>query len=203
MHSEGTVFVVDDDASVLDSLVVLLMSAGLKVIPYDSGLSFLRTYDPAIRGCLVLDIQMPDMNGLELQEKLTEKQATMPIIMITGHGDIKMAVKALKRGAFDFIEKPFTDEVIINCIYNALEFDEKARNKNENVTKINELVAQLTMREREVFIHLIRGDLNKVIAAKLEISTRTVEIHRAHIMEKLQVRSLSHLVKMAILAGLE
>ncbi|MBI4006374.1 MAG: response regulator transcription factor [Gammaproteobacteria bacterium] len=203
MHSEGTVFVVDDDESVLDSLVVLLTSAGLKVIPYGSGLTFLRAYDPAIRGCLVLDIQMPDMNGLELQEKLTEKQATMPIIMITGHGDIKMAVKALKRGAFDFIEKPFTDDVIINCIYNALEFHEKARNKNENVIKINELVAQLTMREREVFIHLIRGDLNKVIAAKLEISTRTVEIHRAHIMEKLQVRSLSHLVKMAILAGLE
>ncbi len=203
MHSEGTVFVVDDDASVLDSLVVLLTSSGLKVIPYGSGLSFLRVYDPTIRGCLVLDIQMPDINGLELQEKLMERQASMPIIMITGHGDIKMAVRALKRGAFDFIEKPFSDEVIINSIHNALEFDEKARNQKENIIRINELVAQLTMREREVFSYLIQGDLNKVIAAKLEISTRTVEIHRAHIMEKLRARSLSHLVKMAILAGLE
>lgn len=194
------VYIVDDDAAVLDSLAVLLSTAGLKVETFGNADEFLDTWSPATTGCLVLDIRMPGMSGLDLLEQLASRKARIPVVMITGHGDVKIAVKAMKLGAADFIEKPFKYEVIIDSIRNALQREKHDRSTERLVGGYLERLALLTERERQIFDLMVHGDPNKVIASKLEISPRTVEIHRAHVMDKLQVRNLSQLVKMAILA---
>lgn len=196
---DNVVFIVDDDAAVRDSLAVLLSTAGLKVESYCSGAEFLDAWNPAQAGCLVLDIRMPGMSGLELLEELTSSRARIPVVIITGHGDVKIAVKAMKLGAVDFIEKPFNYEVIIGSVTDALRREEQDRTRDIQLSSYLERLALLTERERQIYDYLVQGDPNKVIAARLEISPRTVEIHRAHVMEKLQVRNLSQLVKMAIL----
>ena len=196
---DAVVMIVDDDAAVRDSLAVLLSTAGLEVETYASGEEFLDAWDPVKTGCLVLDIRMPGISGLDLLERLNASRSRIPVVIITGHGDVKIAVKAMKLGAVDFIEKPFKYEVIIGSIRDALQREEQDRDREVQVASYLECLALLTERERQIYDFMVQGDPNKVIAAKLDISPRTVEIHRAHVMEKLQVRNLSQLVKMAIL----
>lgn len=202
MQPEATVFIVDDDKSILDSLNILFKLEGLQTELHDSCQSFLDCYDAGQGGCLLLDVRMPGMSGLELQEKLVEKKIDIPVIIMTGHGDIKTAVNAMKLGAHDFIEKPFRDDEIIATVRNALQSMQEKQENSKEIDTFREQVEQLTAREQEVLSLLVQGNSNKSIAAELNISPRTAEIHRAHIKEKLRARNLSHLIRMAIEAGL-
>lgn len=200
MTSE-TVFIVDDDADVRDSLRALLESARFNVVDFDSARAFLTAPRPH-GGCMIADIRMPDMDGLELQEELARQNVGLPVIIVTGHGDVPLAVRAMKAGAVDFIEKPYDDELLLESVRHALE---AARQQNRQTSTADPvragLVASLTPREREVLEHLIAGQPNKVVAFELGISPRTVEIHRANLMEKMQARSLPELVRTALSAG--
>ena len=201
--SEPVVFVVDDDDAVRDSLQMLLESDGLSVEAFASGAEFLEADLSRRDGCLVLDVRLGDMNGLDLQKKLAALRIALPIILITGHGDIPMAVAAMKAGATDFIEKPFTDSVLLDSIRRALGAASPAAGKALPDGESESRIARLTPREREVLEHLTIGRPNKSIAAELGISPRTVEIHRARVMEKTGAKSLSHLVRMALAAGID
>ena len=203
MVDEPIIYVVDDDDAVRESLTALLESAGLTVEAHASGRKFLEALALARSGCLLLDVRMPDMGGLELQEILAARGISLPTVIITGHGDVPLAVKAMKAGAVDFIEKPFKDEVILDCIRRALALDERVRRQQSSAAEVRALMARLTPREREVLEQLVIGQSNKVIAFELGISPRTVEIHRARVMEKMRAQSLSHLVRMALVAGVE
>ena len=194
----ATVFVVDDDEAVRASLKLLLKTLGLPAQTYASAQEFLATFDARRGGCLVLDIRMPGMSGLELQEELNARGAILPIIFITGHGDVPMAVEAMQRGAMDFLQKPFRDQDLLDRISEALAKDRAGRELLGNRERIRARVAGLTPREREVMALVTQGKANKVIAADLDLSQRTVEIHRAHVMEKMGANSLAHLVRMAI-----
>ena len=194
----ATVFVVDDDEAVRASLKLLLKTLGLPAQTYASAQEFLATFDERRGGCLVLDIRMPGMSGLELQEELNTRGAMLPIIFITGHGDVPMAVEAMQRGAMDFLQKPFRDQDLLDRISEALAKDRAGRELLGNRERIRARVAALTPREREVMALVTQGKPNKVIAADLDLSQRTVEIHRAHVMEKMGANSLAHLVRMAI-----
>jgi len=197
----ATVFVVDDDEAVRASLKLLLKTLGLPAQTYASAQEFLATFDARRGGCLVLDIRMPGMSGLELQEELNTRGAMLPIIFITGHGDVPMAVEAMQRGAMDFLQKPFRDQDLLDRITEALAKDRAGRELLGNRERIRARVAGLTPREREVMALVTQGKANKVIAADLDLSQRTVEIHRAHVMEKMGANSLAHLVRMALEAG--
>lgn len=201
MPDGQTVFIVDDDDAVRASLAVLLETAGYKVEQFDSGTAFLEALSAAQTGCLVLDVRMPGLSGLEVQEKLAERKATLPVIIMTGHGDLPMAVKAMKAGAADFIEKPFKAGEITESVRLALNKSAEYRHEAAQAEEIGKRLARLTAREREVLEELVIGNLNKVIAYNLDISPRTVEIHRARTMEKMQARNLAHLVRLAITAG--
>ena len=194
--STPTIFVVDDDDAVRDSLSDLIDSVGLEVATYSSAHEFLDVYDNAERGCLVLDIRMPGMSGLELQERLNDRGSTLPIVFITGHGDVPMAVEAMKRGAVDFIQKPFRDQELLDRINLALEQNRRRRAAEETKQDIAGRIASLTRREREVMEMVIQGKANKVIAIDLGLSQRTVEVHRAHVMDKMKARTLAELVRM-------
>ena len=193
-----TVFVVDDDAAVRDSLKMLLKSVGQLVETFGSAQEFLDAYKDDRPGCLVLDIRMPGMSGLELQEKLNERHAIIPVIFITGHGDVPMAVEAMQAGAVDFIQKPFRDQDLLDRINQALEKDAANRAALAERSAIAKRLATLTPREHEVMELVVRGKANKVIAGDLNLSQRTVEIHRARVMEKMQASSLAHLVRMVL-----
>ncbi len=203
MATEPIVFVVDDDEAVRDSLMALLDAVGLKAQAYGSAREFLDGYDSSQPGCLVLDVRMPGMSGLELQKKLAASQFRVPVIIITGHGDIPMAVEAMKAGAVDFIEKPFREDTLLDGIRRALAQCAPAPRGEAASAEHNERIAQLTPREREVLERLVIGEPNKVIAFGLGISPRTVEIHRARVMAKMEARSLSQLVRMALAAGID
>ena len=194
----ATVFVVDDDEAVRASLKLLLKTLGLPAQTYASAQEFLATFDARRGGCLVLDIRMPGMSGLDLQGELNTRGAILPIIFITGHGDVPMAVEAMQRGAMDFLQKPFRDQDLLDRITEALAKDRAGRELLGNRERIRARVASLTPREREVMALVTQGKANKVIAADLDLSQRTVEIHRAHVMEKMGANSLAHLVRMAI-----
>ncbi len=194
--SAPTIFVVDDDDAVRDSLSDLIDSVGLEVATYPSAHDFLADYDNARRGCLVLDIRMPGMSGLELQERLNERGSTLPVVFITGHGDVPMAVEAMKRGAVDFIQKPFRDQELLDRINLALEQNRRRRNVEEVKQDIAKRISSLTRREREVMDMVIQGKANKVIAIDLGLSQRTVEVHRSHVMDKMRARTLAELVRM-------
>ena len=194
--SAPTIFVVDDDDAVRDSLRDLIDSVGLDVATYPSAHAFLAVYDNAQRGCLVLDIRMPGMSGLELQERLNERGSSLPIVFITGHGDVPMAVEAMKRGAVDFIQKPFRDQELLDRINLAIEQNRRRREAEETKQDIAERVSSLTRREREVMDMVIQGKANKVIAIDLGLSQRTVEVHRSHVMDKMRARTLAELVRM-------
>ncbi len=193
-----TVFVVDDDEGVRNSLRFLLKSVGLATRLLASASEFLETCKPSQPGCLVLDVRMPGMSGLELQQQLNLRGAVIPVIFITGHGDIAMAVEAMQQGAFDFLQKPFRDQDLIDRIQRALERDARNRASLEEHVKIRERLDSLTPREREVLALMTRGKPNKVMAAELGVSQRTVEIHRARVMEKSGAASLAQLVRMVM-----
>ena len=194
----ATVFVVDDDESVRGSLRFLLRSAGLESRAYGSAPEFLTAYEPAQPGCLVLDVRMPGMSGLDLQQELNLRGAILPVIFITGHGDIPMAVEAMQHGAHDFLQKPFRDEDLIERVRRALAKDAKARAALEEHKAIQARLESLTPREREVLALMVRGKPNKIMAHELGVSQRTVEIHRARVMEKSGASSLAELVRMVM-----
>ena len=194
-----TVFVVDDDPAFCQSLRMLLHSAGLRVEDYPSVESFLEAGCVGRPGCLVLDVRMPGWSGLELQAYLSAQRIRMPIIFITGHGDIPMAVRAVKAGAVDFLEKPLNDEVLLERIQQALECDAERHQRELSRAQFDVRLARLTPREKEVMQLVAAGRSNKQIAAELRISHRTVEIYRARVMEKLGVKSLGELLRVAMI----
>lgn len=198
-EQEQTVFVVDDDEEVRDSLTVLLQSVGLRVRGYASAQGFLDDYDPGRSGCLVLDIRMPGMSGTELQERLGDRRATLPIIMVTGHGDVSLAVKSMKAGALDFLQKPFNEQELLDLVHHALAADEERRSASNRRQAVIDRLASLTPREREVMELIVDGKANKNIAAALGLSQRTVEIHRARVMKKTGAESLAELVAKVLL----
>ncbi|WP_295541556.1 response regulator FixJ [uncultured Thiohalocapsa sp.] len=195
-----TVFVVDDDQAMRSSLQWLIESMGMRVETYDSAQAFLDAYYPGRAGCLLLDVRMPGMSGLELQAYLAKREHRIPVIIITGHGDVAMAVKAMKNGAVDFIEKPFDDEALIVSIRNALQHDEKQRALHAQRADIAARMVALTPREHEVMTMVTDGKSNKEIATALGVSAKTVEVHRARVMDKMRADSLAELVRMAMIA---
>ena len=197
--SDEHVFVVDDDADIRDSMRLLLEVAGFKVRNFTSAKQFLAD-DSIKHGCLIADIRMPDMSGLELQEEVARRHLELPVIIMTGHGDVPLAVRAMKAGAVDFLEKPFDDEKMLASVRRALDIGSKARSRNAEAKAAKTLLDSLTPRERGVLDKLVQGRSNKVVAYELGISPRTVEIHRAHIMGKMDASSLSDLVRVVLAA---
>jgi len=193
--ASATVFIVDDDPAMRDSMSFLVRSVGMAVETFASAQAFLDTYDPDRPGCLVFDVRMPGMSGLELQEFLVERGIKAPVVMVTGYGDVPMAVRALKGGAVDFLEKPFTDQELLETINEAIERDHRRRGKDAELSKVRERIARLTPREREVMDLVLDGKPNKVIAAELGLSPKTVEVHRSRVMAKMQVASLAGLLQ--------
>lgn len=202
MSSDPTVFVVDDDQAIRSSLKWLIESVGLRVEVHATANEFMQNYYPGRAGCLLLDVRMPGMSGLELQEHLAQRQIHIPVIIITGHGDVPMAVRAMKAGAVDFIEKPFNDELLLESIRKALAVDEKQRDVQSQRAGIASRLAHLTPREHEVMRMVTEGRSNKEIALELGVSAKTVEAHRARVMEKMEAGSLAELVRMVIASGL-
>jgi len=196
-----TVFVVDDDQAMRSSLKWLIESIGMQVKTYGSADEFLSSYFPGRASCLLLDVRMPGMSGLDLQAHLAREDSRLPVIIITGHGDVAMAVKAMKSGAVDFIEKPFHDEELLTSIRNALEFDEKRRALQSRRAEIAVRLAELTPREHEVMEMVTEGRANKEIATVMGVSAKTVEAHRARVMDKMGASSLAELVRMALIAS--
>ena len=196
---DKTVFVVDDNAAVRQGLRFMLRAAGYSVEAFPSARSFLEEYDPRPGGCLLLDVQMPQMSGLELQQRINVRGWRIPVIFITGHGTVQLAIAAVKAGAFDFIEKPLREEALLESIERALHWNDWAYEERLERATLQGRLALLTPREREVFELVAAGEPNKVIARHLGISFRTVELHRAHIVEKLQARSLSDLIRMGVI----
>lgn len=202
MNADQIVFVIDDDDAVRKSMHALLESDGFVTRGFESADMFLESFSPTDEGCLLVDVQMPGMNGLELQAHLAEKGIELPIIIVTGHGDVPMAVHALKAGAFDFIEKPFDDQTLLDSVQAALERHDTLQQQKSLIDDAKTRIGLLTPREHEVMEQLVTGRPNKVIAYELGISARTVEAHRARVLEKTQSRSLSQLVRTALTAGI-
>jgi FixJ family two-component response regulator len=200
---KSTVFIVDDDASVRRALSYLLESSGYRVETYPSAEKFLARERYEGVGCIILDVQMPGLSGIELHEKLIRSVYSMPIIFLTGHGDIPMSVQAMKKGAVDFLTKPCDDEQLLGAIQNAIEKAREERQRFEEAEEIRRRMGRLTPRENEILRHVITGMLNKQIATKLAISEATVKIHRGRIMEKLNAESVADLVRLAEKAGIE
>lgn len=198
---EATVFVIDDDEAVRNSLRLLLKSLGLPAASHGSAEEFLAGYDPEQAGCIVLDVRMPGMSGPELQDELNRRGALIPVIFITGHGDVPLAVEAMRHGAIDFLQKPFSDKDLVDRIQRALSADRRNRATIGARDQIRARIATLTPRERQVLDLVTQGKSNKAIAGDLGVSQRTVEIHRAHVMEKMGATSLAQLVRMTIVAG--
>jgi two-component system, LuxR family, response regulator FixJ len=202
MRAAPTIFIVDDDDAIRDSLQLLLEAAGFKHIEvYGSSRRFLEAAAPQPGDCLLLDIRMPDMDGLELQSELNRRGIKLHVIIMTGHGDVPIAVRAMKAGAADFIEKPFSESLLLDAISRALAQSQELHRQSGEAGETLRRLATLTAREREVLEGMVAGRPNKVIAYDLGISPRTVEIHRARVMDKMQARSLSGLVRMALAAG--
>ena len=198
MSKNPLIMVVDDDAGVRNAMRSLLKSVGLESALFASAQEFLAAYQPAQCGCLVLDIRMPGMSGLELQQQLNLKGAVIPVIFMTGHGDIPMAVEAMQHGAFDFLQKPFRDQDLLDRIQRAIVKDGEQRQSLGEHARIKAHLESLTAREREVLDLMIQGKQNKVIAQDLDVSPRTVEIHRARVMEKMSAQSVAQLVRMML-----
>ena len=192
---EQIIYLVDDDEALRDSLAWLLESQGFKVAAFASAEDLLKAWRPEFNGCLLLDVRMPGMSGLELHERLRAQYSTLPIIFITGHGDVPMAVAALKKGAVDFIEKPFNDIELLRLVSQCLVTEQEHRARRRQDAEVSRRLDQLTQREREVLDLIIAGKLNKQIADVLGISIKTVEVHRARVMEKMAAQSLAELVQ--------
>lgn len=194
--TQPTVFIVDDDHAVRDALRLLLKSVGLPAEVFSSGDEFLAAWRSEFRGCIVADIRMPGMSGLEMHEALQRRGCRLPVIFITGHGDVPMAVEAMKAGALDFVQKPFRDQDLLDRINEGLQQEKSLREVEVEIEELTARLQALTPRERQVLERVVSGQPNKVIAMDLKVSQRTVEIHRARVMEKMQARSLAQLVKM-------
>src|SRR6266542_3118586 len=197
-----TVFVVDDDAAIRKAVLRLLRSAGIAAAAFESPTEFLAQYDPNTPGCLVLDLEMPGFNGLQLQTALAEKGSSLPIIFLTGHGDVSKSVQAMKGGAFDFLTKPVNAKNLLPAIRAAIERDAVARRVQANLSEIRARLDALTPREREVLEHIVAGKLNKQIASDLGISEATVKMHRARVMTKMKVQGVADLVRLAEVCGI-
>jgi two-component system response regulator FixJ len=202
MLTSRFVHVIDDDDALRDSLRFLLTSAKFDVATYESATAFLATLPRIKGGCIVTDVRMPQLSGIELLRRLKSMSIELPVIVMTGHGDVALAVDAMKEGAIEFLEKPFDDEVLLRAVHLALDRYGKEAKKDAEKTQIRARLNSLSQREREVLEGLIAGHPNKIIASDLKISPRTVEIYRAHVMTKMDANSLSELVRMGLLAGL-
>ena len=198
MQSEAIVHIVDDDKAIRDSLTLRMRSVGFNSKSYDSAEKFLDEADYNSAGCLIVDIRMQGMSGLELQQLLNNKGINMPVIIITGHGDVPMAVQAMQAGAIDFLEKPYDNEMLVDRIKQCLSEVSKSRDKSKLVAEAKTRLLRLTPREREVMNLLVAGKHNKIIAKELNISVRTAEAHRAKVMKKLHAESLSDIVRLAL-----
>lgn len=192
----GKVFIVDDDEAIRDALSWLLQSRGVEADVFDSADAFLAQWNPAMAGCLLLDIRMSGMSGLDLFDRLRDVQSRIPVIFLTGHGDVPMAVGALKKGARDFVEKPFNDNELVDRVIEALEWDARRRADEADTATLTARLGQLTGRERQVMELVLAGKLNKVIADELGITMRTVEVHRAHVFEKMGVKTAVELAQL-------
>ena len=197
------IFVVDDDDAVRDSVQALLESVGYTVAVFPSARTFLDQYEPGETACLIADIRMPEMDGLALQDEMIRRNISLPTIFVTGHADVPLAVRAMKAGSIDFIEKPYDESTLLSGVERAAAMSEHRASADADRRVASERIAALTARELDVMKQMIAGRPNKIIAFKLDISPRTVEVHRARIMEKIQVRSLSELVRQALAAGIE
>ena len=196
--NERVVFIVDDNTAIRDSVRWLVQQVGLKPKTFNSAQEFLNSYNPDIRGCLVLDIRMPGMSGLELQDKLAKLESKLPIIIITGHGDIPITVRAMKAGAYEFLQKPFNDQSLLDAIQGGLDKYEEIWRLDDKRKLANQSLSSLTPREREVLELLRQGKSNKLIARELNLSVRTVEGHRANLVEKIETKSLGQLIELVI-----
>jgi two-component system, LuxR family, response regulator FixJ len=198
MSADAIVHVIDDEDDVRQALALLLRSVGLKSRTYASAQEFLASHDGGAPGCLVVDVRLPGMSGLELQERLANAGITLPVIVMTGHGDIQMAVRAMRAGALDFIEKPFHDQALLDRVHEGIQRSLQLQDVAGERAELQRRYATLTEREKQVMAQVVEGRPNKLIADDLGLSTRTVETHRAHIIEKMAATSLSHLVRMAV-----
>lgn len=198
--SASTIYVVDDDEAVRDSLGALLEAQGYVVRGFPSAEDFLRAYRPDLRGCLLVDMRMPGMDGLTLLQRLASSGSKLPVVVVTGHGDVPVAVKAMKAGAVDFLQKPYANDAMLDVVRRALASEVSYEDIDSEAVATR--LAGLTPRERDVLEQLVVGHPNKIIAHELSISPRTVEIHRANLMKKMQADSLSHLVRMALVGGI-
>ncbi|HXX26262.1 MAG TPA: response regulator FixJ [Pseudolabrys sp.] len=202
MQPDTMIYVVDDDEAARQSLEFLLKTAGMKVRSFDGAKPFLAALPEIRSGCVITDVRMPDITGIDLLRKVKESGVDIPVIVITGHGDIALAVEAMKIGAVDFFEKPFDDDALIASVKNSLSRTAGSAQRNAELSQINDKLAALSNRERQVLEGLVAGKANKVIAFDLGISPRTVEIYRANLMTKMAANSLSELVRMAMTAGI-
>jgi FixJ family two-component response regulator len=201
-ETDGLVFIIDDDTSLRESLKNLIRSVGLRVELFASAQEFLRSKRPDVPGCLVLDVRLQGPSGLDLQKRMAEAEIDIPIIFITGHGDIPMSVRAMKAGAVEFLTKPFRDQDLLDAIQQALERDRQTRAQRQETEKLRRRFASLTQREREVMALVVTGMLNKQIAGELGTSETTVKIHRHQVMEKMGANSLAELVRMSDRIGI-
>ena len=201
-EAKEIVFLVDDDASVLKGLRRLLSAAGFEVAAFESPQDFLSRFDASALGCLVLDLAMPGLNGMELQQELATRGNVLPIVFLTGHGDVPTSVQAMKRGAADFLTKPVDEKDLLAAIRNAFDRGRAVRKDRSETAEIERRLATLTPREREVLAHIVAGKRNKQVAAELGTVEKTVKVHRARAMEKMQARSLAELVRLAGRAGI-
>jgi len=199
---EPFVYIIDDDNDVRAALQLLLESVGLGVKVFENALDYLQQFDMEQPGCIILDVRMPGMSGLELQNRLGEEKYHPPIIIITGHGDVPMAVKAVQAGAIDFIEKPFNNQTMLDVVHRAIDKDANDRGLVIEKIEIEKKYQSLTPREQQVMLNVVSGMRNKVIAAELNITQSTVEAHRAKVMEKMQAKSISELMRMALILKL-
>jgi len=198
----STVHIIDDDRMARESLKWLIESAGLPVQMFDHGLDFFNWVNVSMSGCVLLDVRMPDINGMELFTKLKQRNITMPVIFVTGHADVAMAVRAMKAGAFDLIEKPYNDSLMLERVQNAISCDKDNSRNQQRVAGIKACADLLTPREKEVMRHVLNSIQNKVIAVELGISIKTVELHRANLMLKMQAKTSTELVRLALIADL-
>jgi two-component system response regulator FixJ len=201
MNDTRLIHLVDDDEAIRHSASFMLRHAGFRVKTYTDGVAFLEAAGTAERGCILLDVQMPGMDGLEVQEALNARGVAMPVIVLTGHGDVAVAVRAMKAGAVDFVEKPYAKQTLVDALTRAFERLETRRKEDVQAEEARGLIERLTARERDVLTGLVDGQTNKAIAEALDISPRTVEIHRANLMEKMDAPSLSTVLRIAFAAG--
>ena len=197
------IFVVDDDDAVRASLQALLETAGYRTTQFESGIAFLDFLDTGLGACVLLDVKMPELDGLEVQRRLNDRGVLMPVVIVTGHGDIAMAVQVMRAGAADFLEKPVSRDRLLESVARAIDFGRNARQDQQERADISTRLGTLTTRERQVLEQLVMGRINKVAAHELGISSRTVEVYRRHVMAKMGADSLSHLVRMTLVAGID